>query len=50
MAEEDTEAPDSDEAERTGGCSWKEFEEECGDAMGLAYCWKEALTPCAIPS
>jgi hypothetical protein len=27
-AEEDTEAPDSDDAESTGGCSWKEFEVE----------------------
>jgi hypothetical protein len=28
MAEEDTEAPDSDEADRTGGCSWKECDVE----------------------
>lgn len=35
MADEDTEAPDSDEADRTGGCSWNESDAEWGDAMGL---------------
>lgn len=34
-AEEDAEAPDSDEAERTGGWSWNEFRVECGDPEGL---------------
>ena len=28
MAEEDTELPDSEEAERTGGSSWKECDVE----------------------
>lgn len=27
-AEDDTEAPDSDEAERIGGCSWNEWDVE----------------------
>jgi hypothetical protein len=30
MLEDETDAPDSDDAERTGGCS-KECEAECGD-------------------
>lgn len=43
MLDEDTEAPDSDEAERIGGCS-NGREAECGDPWGLYF------TPCAIPS
>jgi hypothetical protein len=35
MADEDTDAPDSDEADSTGGCSWNESDAEWGDAMGL---------------
>jgi hypothetical protein len=50
MADDDTDALDSDEAESTGGKSWKEFDVEWGDAMGLVYCWKGAFTPCAMPS
>lgn len=49
-AEEDTDAQDSDEAERIGGWSWKEFDVEFGDPVGVVYCWKGALTPCAMPS
>lgn len=45
MADEDTEAPDSDDADSTGGCSWKDMDAEWGEAMGLAYCWKAPLTP-----
>lgn len=37
MADEDTEAPDSEDAERTGGISWKEFEVEWGDPAGVWY-------------
>jgi hypothetical protein len=47
MLEEETDAPDSDEAERMGGCS-KECEAEFGDPWGLY--WKEGFTPCAMPS
>jgi hypothetical protein len=43
IAEEDTEAPDSDEAERTGGCSWKECDAESGDPAGV-WNWK-GFTP-----
>jgi len=35
IAEEDTDAPDSDEAERTGGWLSKECDAECGDPTGL---------------
>lgn len=35
MAEEDTEAPDSEEAESTGGCSWKECDVEWGEPAGV---------------
>ena len=45
MADEDTEAPDSEDADRIGGCSWKDRDAEWGEAMGLAYCWKAPLTP-----
>jgi hypothetical protein len=35
IAEDDTEAPDSEDAERTGGCSWKECEVEWGEPAGV---------------
>ena len=35
IAEEDTEAPDSDEDESTGGCSWKECDVEWGEPAGV---------------
>jgi len=35
IAEDDTEAPDSEDAERTGGISWKECEVECGEPAGV---------------
>jgi hypothetical protein len=35
MAEDDTEAPDSEDAERMGGCSWKECEVEWGEPAGV---------------
>ena len=35
IAEDDTEAPDSEDAERTGGCSWKEYEAEWGEPAGV---------------
>lgn len=47
MFEEDTDAPDSEEVERMGGCS-KECETECGDPCGLYI--NLGLTPCAIAS
>ena len=50
MADEGTDAQDSDDAERYGGCSWNECAVEFGDPVGLMYCWKGALTPCAMPS
>jgi hypothetical protein len=34
-AEDDAEAPDSEEAERTGGWSWNEFNVDWGDPEGL---------------
>jgi hypothetical protein len=48
MAEEETDAPDSDEADRIGGWSWNECEAEFGDPVGLY--WKLGFTPCAMPS
>jgi len=48
MAEDDTEAPDSDEAERIGGWLSKECEAELGDPAGLY--WKVGFTPWAMPS
>jgi hypothetical protein len=38
MAEDDTDAQDSDEAHSTGGWSWKECDVECGESVGL-NCW-----------
>lgn len=35
IAEDDTEAPDSEDAESTGGISWNECEVECGEPAGV---------------
>jgi hypothetical protein len=35
IAEDDTEAPDSEDAERCGGCSWKECDVEWGEPAGV---------------
>lgn len=43
VVEDGNEAPDSDEAERTGGRSRKECDAEFGDPTGVWYC--KGLTP-----
>jgi hypothetical protein len=48
IVEDDTEAPDSDEAERTGGCSWNECDVEWGEPAGV-WNWN-GLTPWAMAS
>jgi hypothetical protein len=35
IADDDTEAPDSEDAERIGGCSWKECDIEWGEPAGV---------------
>jgi hypothetical protein len=35
IADDETEAPDSDEAERMGGCSWNECDVEWGEPAGV---------------
>jgi hypothetical protein len=49
ITDDETDAPDSDEAERTGGWFSNDWETDWGDPDGL-NCWKGTFTPCAMPS